>query len=638
MVNTISQLSLQFGGVASFPNFPPPNNFVAIAHNSFDHVLAHELGHYLGLLHTHDGNNYFNLPNNSCQLLTPSIDGDMIADTPVDPGPNSVCIAPCNAATQPCTLTCDNCYFDLNPQGVGVPATFTYPAGYLTNNIMSYHFCPNRQLTQGQKDRMNTILSTQNSSRYFLNTPPTCNNEIAEDGIIRKYCQTSNDVCTTPLENMLVDIKNETTNWQGSAQSNTDGVFGVHQQNLSNQASVSVRPKASHPLILTNPDAVSPNYQPSNGVTVYDIFLLHSHILGMEPLSNPYNWIAADVNNSGSITTFDITQIRKIILGLQPDFLVGTYRFIPEHYLANATFASDFENNPFTASYFGLGYPAYIDSDLSLDMDDATVADPSTWSYVAVKVGDVNCSMIVEDQQPCGEGQENTGLITTTQGAGPCLSVEDILTVEVDASNIEDAVSSYQLGLTYDKDKLTFLGIAPGDIPDFKFDNFVVKAGEIRTLWYKDDAGEEMLDDPKTLFKMHFKVKSASCNVNQAIALDDETLPGMFFNNKSQSSVAADLTFNWAKNVESPKGRITSVYPNPASNNLSFNFHLDQAATVAVNVWDFQGNSISYEYAYGSGDHTYTFGSIASLSAGPLNYTLKIDNFTYSGIAIKSPN
>jgi hypothetical protein len=46
------------------------------------------------------------------------------------------------------------------------------------------------------------------------------------------------------------------------------------------------------------------------------LVLINKHILGLEPLSSPYKMIAADANNSRSITTFDIVEMRKLILGI----------------------------------------------------------------------------------------------------------------------------------------------------------------------------------------------------------------------------------------------------------------------------------------------------------------------------------
>ncbi|MBR9921505.1 MAG: HYR domain-containing protein [Bacteroidetes bacterium] len=50
------------------------------------------------------------------------------------------------------------------------------------------------------------------------------------------------------------------------------------------------------------------------GVTTYDLYLISLHILGVTPFDSPYKRIAADANNSGSITTLDIIALRKLIL------------------------------------------------------------------------------------------------------------------------------------------------------------------------------------------------------------------------------------------------------------------------------------------------------------------------------------
>lgn len=68
---------------------------------------------------------------------------------------------------------------------------------------------------------------------------------------------------------------------------------------------------------------MKPAYDDQNylqGVTTKDIVAIQKHILAVEPLSNYYKMIAADVNKSESITASDITEIRKLILGYQEKF------------------------------------------------------------------------------------------------------------------------------------------------------------------------------------------------------------------------------------------------------------------------------------------------------------------------------
>ena len=62
-------------------------------------TLAHELGHFFGLFHTHGASGYFKSTNN-CFLYDPATDFDMVGDTPADPGPVAgACVQACPKAT-----------------------------------------------------------------------------------------------------------------------------------------------------------------------------------------------------------------------------------------------------------------------------------------------------------------------------------------------------------------------------------------------------------------------------------------------------------------------------------------------------------------------------------------------------------
>ncbi|MBK6698326.1 MAG: T9SS type A sorting domain-containing protein [Saprospiraceae bacterium] len=76
------------------------------------------------------------------------------------------------------------------------------------------------------------------------------------------------------------------------------------------------------------------NEDPLNGVSTQDIVLIQKHILGQQVLDSPYKYIAADANNSGSISAADISEIRKLILGIIPKFNQNeSWRFIPKGYV-----------------------------------------------------------------------------------------------------------------------------------------------------------------------------------------------------------------------------------------------------------------------------------------------------------------
>ena len=81
-----------------------------------------------------------------------------------------------------------------------------------------------------------------------------------------------------------------------------------------------------------------------NGVTTADLLLIVNHILGLQTLNSPWKIIAADVNHNNMVTTFDIVEARKLILGIYPALPANaSWRFFP----ASITFGNP--ENPFAS-------------------------------------------------------------------------------------------------------------------------------------------------------------------------------------------------------------------------------------------------------------------------------------------------
>ena len=100
--------------------------------------------------------------------------------------------------------------------------------------------------------------------------------------------------------------------------------------------------------------------------------------MGVQPLNSPYKMIAADVNQSGTITTLDMILIRRLILGVDQAFSqTSSWRFVPADY--------DFPvpENPFA----GGGFPELF-SFPELKRD--TIVH-----FIGIKSGDVNGTAIL---------------------------------------------------------------------------------------------------------------------------------------------------------------------------------------------------------------------------------------------------
>lgn len=101
---------------------------------------------------------------------------------------------------------------------------------------------------------------------------------------------------------------------------------------------------SDNPLFVNNSYTIRPDKggNPHDGLTTYDLVLISKHILAVEPFECPWQIIAADLNCTGSITTFDIVQARKLILGIVDTLPCGNWRFMPDSAQLGGGFCQDF--------------------------------------------------------------------------------------------------------------------------------------------------------------------------------------------------------------------------------------------------------------------------------------------------------
>jgi thiol-disulfide isomerase/thioredoxin len=112
-----------------------------------------------------------------------------------------------------------------------------------------------------------------------------------------------------------------------------------------------------------------------NGLNVLDLLRIQKHILFLETLSDPHARLAADVNNSFTITSLDIISTLKILLGQSMNFPNGeTWKIFP----ADTDFGPPSNNAPLISTY-------------SIPLQDILdgVRQPL---FSGVKIGDVNGS------------------------------------------------------------------------------------------------------------------------------------------------------------------------------------------------------------------------------------------------------
>ncbi len=118
--------------------------------------------------------------------------------------------------------------------------------------------------------------------------------------------------------------------------------------------------------------APSNNTNPRNGVSTFDLLLINKHIIGTSIFTSPYQYIAADVNKSGTITTYDMVIIRQTILGQITQFPNNkSWRFINKNFQFQTS-------NPLTE---------VVEESYAVE---ALNTDNVYMDFIGVKIGDVN--------------------------------------------------------------------------------------------------------------------------------------------------------------------------------------------------------------------------------------------------------
>jgi len=141
------------GGYGVMPPGGGPTDGIVIT--AFGTILAHEMGHYLGLYHTFQG---------GCSNFNCSLDGDMVCDTPPDNSvnPSPSCLSPENSCHTDTLSNYSNGSFHTD-----VPDQIS--------NFMDYgnSGCSN-EFTQGQADRMIAAVMTQRTGLLQNECIPPC--------------------------------------------------------------------------------------------------------------------------------------------------------------------------------------------------------------------------------------------------------------------------------------------------------------------------------------------------------------------------------------------------------------------------------------------------------------------------------
>ncbi len=312
------------------------------------------------------------------------------------------------------------------------------------------------------------------------------------------------------------------------------------------------------------------NDDPLNGLSTFDIVLMTKHILAVEPLNSPYKIIAADVNNSGSVTAIDIVKLRRLILFIDTVFENNTsWRFV------DAEFVFPDPTNPFATSF-----PEVISFNGLMDSEVA--------NFVAVKVGDVNGSAI-PNNLISGQDRNFSGDLTF-ETDDRHLTAGEAVDVQFRSRDFNE-ILGYQFTLNFNDNALLFMETESGALPKLGEENFglaLLDKGVITTSWSNNIATGMEADE--TLFSIRFIAK-------QNVRLSDVlSISSQFTKSEAYNTIGLlnpVLNFKLESKVQSKKFALYQNQPNPFKNETVIGFNLPESGTAKLKFFDLTGNLLN---------------------------------------------
>lgn len=319
----------------------------------------------------------------------------------------------------------------------------------------------------------------------------------------------------------------------------------------------------------------------ANGVSVGDLVRITCHILGTYPLNSAFAMITADANRSGSITTYDILELQKLILGTYQKLPNNTvWRFFPEYY--------QFPNpaNPFAPTTLDL-----------LPLNEFIAKNGDTLGVFGLKTGDLDGDVNLN-----GAYTSSTQAGDTLQITLPDIQIPANTTVEVPVflPAIGVPLKGIQMELKT-QPGVKIINVIPGQIPfnastlNFNFPDTTSASNPLRFVALSTMTLNSFQSS-------RFKLLMTS---SQTIALKEVLtvgtgIPALGFSSCDSGFKPYKLLLHFSGTVPTQNpvetGLHTSpVAPNPFTDHATIQLELPETLPVLLEVFDLNGRLIWWQ-------------------------------------------
>jgi len=303
------------------------------------------------------------------------------------------------------------------------------------------------------------------------------------------------------------------------------------------------------------------------GVNTMDALLLAAQLDNILPLPSPYKILAADTDNSKTLTAADVNSIVKVAIGAQSNFPSNnSWQFVPKsHVFTNPL-------NPWSAT---------VPSSLTFCLSGDITFDPN---FVAVKIGDLdgsanpsNFASDVDDRSQGGDAVFQT--IDQIFSSGKEVRV-DIITPDL------ASLAAFQFTLEFNPEFLALTGIESDLVPaDYiqASDNHITAGWHSAAMLDPNVQGKNIRLRTFTLVfnTLQKGVLSEVLHMNSAVADAEAYTRGL-------QTLPATLEF-LSDPVSKEGPAFLSVRPNPVTDRFTATYYLPEAGETTLRLTDATG-------------------------------------------------
>lgn len=315
-----------------------------------------------------------------------------------------------------------------------------------------------------------------------------------------------------------------------------------------------------------------------NGVNVGDAVAIQQHLVGISVITDFFRLVAADCNNSFTISTVDAAIIRQALLGNPAAVAIltatGAWRFISTDYPYP---------NP-SPPYTLPNYAPYKTRSVTV-----TTSNLPGQDFWGIKTGDV----VATFANPANFGGSGGMQPLVFRVQDRILEAGQELDVTFSSDHFAN-LAALQFGLHFDPDYLELKDVQPLTALPLDADNFGlygVQDGAIQAVWSQPEGLE--LPGGSELFRLRFSALRSGVRLSEVLDMKENILPGLAFNSTLQQA-PVELRYTAATATGAPAETATTLeaWPNPYVHTTSLRFNLPEACQARLRVLDESGREL----------------------------------------------